>query len=241
VSGSTEDRFLNGRVVVRQPERGFRAGLDAVMLAAAVPAHDGDDMLELGAGAGTASLCLAARIGACMITGVEIDPALAELANANAAINSMAQRLRVVAADVFDLPAGLRRGFSHVFCNPPFHGEGGETSPDAGRARALRDGGRLVDWLAAGLKRTASNGMFTAIIGADRLGEALAALPERGVAILPLWPKAGEPAKRAIVAVRKDSRAAPRLLAGLVLHESNGSYTEAADAVLRDAKALDLG
>ena len=72
-SGETD--FLNGRVIVRQPERGFRAGLDAVMLAAAVP-RVGATALELGAGAGTASLCLAARLPAITITGIEIDPEL---------------------------------------------------------------------------------------------------------------------------------------------------------------------
>lgn len=241
MSGVTQDRFLDGRVMVRQPENGFRAGLDAVMLAAAVPARPSDDVLELGAGAGTASLCLAARVGGCTITGVELDPVLVELANANASSNGLTARTRFVAADAFDLPADLRRSFHHVFCNPPFHGEDGEVSPDAGRALALQDGGRLADWLDAGMKRTASNGTFTAILRADRLGEALGALPEKGVAMLPLWPKASEPAKRVIVAIRKGSRAGSRLFPGLVLHESNGRYTEAADAILRGGKAFDLG
>ena len=65
---------------VAQPETGFRSGLDAVMLAAAVPARAGQTALELGAGAGTASLCLAARVPGVTITGVEIDQRLAALA-----------------------------------------------------------------------------------------------------------------------------------------------------------------
>ena len=78
---TTEDRFLDGRVIVLQPTNGFRAGLDAVMLAASVPAKTGDDVLELGAGAGTASLCLSKRVSDISIIGVEIDPTLAALAN----------------------------------------------------------------------------------------------------------------------------------------------------------------
>ena len=52
--------LLGGRVKARQPDQGFRGGHDAVFLAAAVPGG-GASVLELGAGAGSASLCLAAR------------------------------------------------------------------------------------------------------------------------------------------------------------------------------------
>jgi len=236
----SEDRFLGTRVIVRQPDSGFRAGLDAVMLAAAVPAAGGSDLLELGAGAGTASLCLARRVDTARIKGIEIDPALADLANTNARENGMADRVGFVAADVFALPACYRRPFDHVFCNPPFHGPDGETAPDPARARALQDGGKLTAWLAAGLKRTVSGGTFTAILRADRLAEALGALPERGVAVFPLWPRAGVAAKRVIVQARQGSRAPLQLLAGLTLHREDGSYSSEADAVLRDGGALPL-
>jgi tRNA1Val (adenine37-N6)-methyltransferase len=234
----TDDRFLGGRVIVRQMQSGFRAGLDAVMLAAAVPARAGDEILELGAGAGTASLCLASRVSGTSIVGVEIDPALATLANENATANSLDMRVRFATGDVFVLPAELRRDFAHVLCNPPFHDEEGEVSPDAGRDMALRDKGRLGDWMELGLKRTASGGTFTAIIRADRLSDALARLPERGVSIFPLWPRSGEPAKRVIVRAIKGARTASSLQAGLVLHNGDGSYTPEANAVLRDGAAL---
>jgi tRNA1(Val) A37 N6-methylase TrmN6 len=63
------ETFLDGKVRVEQSATGFRSGLDAVMLAAAVPARPGQAALELGAGAGTASLCLAARVPHVTITG----------------------------------------------------------------------------------------------------------------------------------------------------------------------------
>ena len=240
MSETTEDRFLGGRVLVRQPQDGFRGGLDAVMLAAAVPARPGEAALELGAGAGTASLCLAQRIEDLTVAGLEIDERLADMANSNAAANGMAGRVSFVAGDALDPPVALRRPFDHVFCNPPFHGEEGEVSPDAARARALQDEGRLAGWVVAGLKRTASKGTFTMILRADRLGEALAVLSQRGVVVFPLWPRADVQAKRVIVQVRNGSRAPLQILPGLVLHESDGRYTEEADAVLRDGEALSL-
>jgi tRNA1(Val) A37 N6-methylase TrmN6 len=233
VIAATQDRFLGGRIVLSQPQNGFRAGLDAVMLAAAVPAGEGEDVLELGAGAGTASLCLAARVPDGAIVGVEIDQTLAALANDNAKENRFETRLRFAQADVFDLPPTLKRDFAHVFCNPPFHYDAGAASPDAARDRALRDKGLLGDWMEVGLKRTASGGTFTTIIRADRLGEVLARLPEQGTLIFPLWPRVGSQAKRVIVQACKGSRAQAAILPGLVLHETDGRYTPQADAVLR--------
>lgn len=210
------------------------------MLAAAVSARAGEVLLELGAGVGTASLCAAARVPDCSILGLEIDADLVVLARGNAATNG-AKHVRFVQGDVFDPPEEARKDFGHVFCNPPFHGPDGEASPDAARARALHDAGALGAWLEAGMKRTASNGTFTAILRADRLGEVLRVLPDAGVTIFPLWPKKGEPARRAIVRVRKGSHEALNLLPGLVLHESNGHYTSAADEILRNAMSLELG
>lgn len=236
----TGDSFLGGRVIAQQPLDGFRSGTDAVMLAAAVPAQEGDELLDLGSGAGIASLCLAARVPGCQILGVDILPGLVSMARNNARTNEMQSILSFECADILDLPKPLRRNFSHVFCNPPFHGDEGIVSPCEERARALQDSGRLAGWLAAGFRRVASGGTLTAIVRTDRLDEILKAVPGRGVTIFPLWPRAGDPAKRVIVQVRKNARRPLTLEAGLVLHEKNGRYTSAAEAILRHAGSLAL-
>jgi tRNA1Val (adenine37-N6)-methyltransferase len=240
VTALTTDRFLGGRVTIRQPVEGFRAGLDAVMLAAAIPAQAGDEALELGAGSGTVSLCLAQRVPDCSVTGVEIDADLAVLANQNAAQNGFDARVQFVSGDVLGLPRELKQDFAHVFCNPPFHAEEARASPLEARDRALRDTAGLGNWVEIGLKRTVSGGTFNIILRADRMSEALVRLPERGMTIFPLWSRGGEPAKRVILQVRKGSRAESVLSPGLVLHEANGQYTKEADAVLREGAPLSM-
>ena len=122
----TCDAFLDGRVRLRQPEKGFRSGLDAVFLAAACPAQRGDHVLEAGCGAGAASLCLLARIPEAKITGVEIDSGLAALARENAAANGKSESFESIAADITASwaelqAAGLRSdAYDHVIANPPF-------------------------------------------------------------------------------------------------------------------------
>jgi tRNA1(Val) A37 N6-methylase TrmN6 len=208
------------------------------MLAAAVPARAGATALELGTGAGVASLCLLARESSLRLTGVEKDPALAALAAANARANGMMADF--VCADIFAMPSELRRDFELVFSNPPFHGPDGLAPSDVRRAVALRDNRQLQNWLKIGLQRTVSGGFFTTILRTDRLDEALAALPAGGVTTFPLWPRAGVPAKRAILRVTKGSRAPFTLAAGLVLHHADGSFTAEAEAVLRRGEPLAL-
>lgn len=229
------ETFLDGRVKARQPEAGFRSGTDAVLLAAAVPARAGQAALELGTGSGAAALCLAARVPGVVVTGVELDPSLAALARQNAQASGL--EAIFTAGDIFALPPALKRDFDQVLANPPFHGEG-NPPPDPARARALMDDGMLQQWLSIGLQRTVSGGFFTTILRADRLNEALAALPKAGVNIFPLWPRAGMAAKRVILLARKGSRAPPGLLAGLALHEADGRYTDEAQAILRDGASL---
>jgi tRNA1(Val) A37 N6-methylase TrmN6 len=89
----------------------------------------------------------------------------------------------------------------------------------------------------------APGAQLTLIHRPDTLGELLQLLAGRfgGVVIFPLFPRQDEPAARILVQARKGSRAGLGLLPGLVLHEDDGRYTDAAEAVLRGGQALDLG
>ncbi|MBN8529898.1 MAG: methyltransferase, partial [Caulobacterales bacterium] len=66
-----ENALLGGRVRLRQPARGYRAGLDAALLAAAIAARPGQRVIEAGCGAGGALLQIAARRPESLLTGVE--------------------------------------------------------------------------------------------------------------------------------------------------------------------------
>ena len=238
----TDDAFLGGRVSLWQPQSGYRAGMDAVVLAAAVPAKPRDNVCDLGSGAGAASLCLAARVHDLRITAVEIDQDLAELAGANAARNGV-KTFEAFAADVLARPRQLpRQSFTHVITNPPFHDIArGTRAPDAAKARATSAHAKgLSDWLRFARALAKPSGWVTVILPPDQLTIALAALSPAGfgVEIFPLWPKAGESAKRIILRTRINARAPLRLLPGLLLHGTDGKPTIEAEAVLRHAGAL---
>lgn len=244
----TRDRFLDGRLTILQPREGYRAAMDPVLLAAAVPARAGETVLELGCGAGVASLCLARRVPGMAVTGLEKQPGYADLARRNAAGNGLA--FEVIEGDVASLPAALRdRVFDHVIANPPYFPKGGGTSArDAGREAAQREDLALSEWVRTGLRRLRPGGWLTMIHSADRLPDLLSALGTGAgsTAALPIAPRPGRPAGRVIVQARKGGRAAFRLLAPFVVHDGTAhlrdgdDQSEAARAVLRHAQAIIL-
>ena len=241
----TDDALLGGRVKLLQPAAGYRVAIDPVLLAAAVPATAMDTVLDLGCGVGAAALCLAARAPGCRITGIEAQRELVRLAGENAARNGVADCVAIMAGDIRNPPPRLEPGsFAHVMANPPYmEADAASPSPIAGKAAAtVETGADLATWVRFALVMARPRGSVTFIHRADRLEHLLAQFAGRagGIAVLPLWPGAGKPAKRVIVQARKDVATPTRLLAGLVLHEADGRFTAAADAVLRDAKAIEL-
>lgn len=240
----TDDTLLGGRVRLRQSRDGYRAAVDPVLLAAATPIRPGERVLDLGCGAGAVFLCLLAREPTLTVTAVERDPAMAALAQDNAALNGRGGQVTVVEADLAALPLSWEAGgFDQVVSNPPFlPPERADASPQAGRAAAgVEATADLVAWIDRGYRCLKPKGRLTVIHRADRLGDLLATLGNRfgAVVMFPLWPKPGREAKRVIVTARKGVRTPLRLAAGLVLHAEDGAYTKEADAALRGA-GLDL-
>jgi tRNA1(Val) A37 N6-methylase TrmN6 len=241
----SDDGFLGQRLQILQPKAGYRAATDAVLLAAAVSAGAGQSVLELGCGAGVASLCLGARLPGLHLTGLERQTAYAALARQNASRNGIA--LQVVEGDLAAPPAALRRPFDHVIANPPYFApRDGTAAGDAGREAAQREDTSLAVWIDAATRRLGPGGRLTLIHLARRLPDVLAAIDRRlgSVCVLPLAPRHGHEASRVIVRARKGGRGAFRLLAALVLHEGvahdgdRDSYTTQAQAVLRDGADL---
>lgn len=239
---TTDDRLLDGRIVLRQPATGYRAAIDPLLLAGAVPAR-AERILDLGCGAGAAALALAARLPKARVTGVELDAGMACLFAENIVLNGFGDRLEAVAGDVAALAPELRDGrFDHAMMNPPYLGAcGAGRSPGPGKQRACVEGAaRLADWIEAGLAAIRRKGGITVIHRADRLDDIIALLHGRagGIVVFPLWPRQGEAAKRVIVSARKGVKSPARLSPGLVLHRADGAFTPEADAILRGAGGL---
>lgn len=242
----TQDDFLGGRVRVFQPAKGYRAGTDPVLLAAACPAGAGDAVLELGCGVGVAALCLIARVPGVSVTGLEKQADYAALARENA----KGKPFDVIEGDIAAMPDTLRAvSFAHVICNPPyFPGRAGTAAHDAGREMALREDLPLSAWIDAGTRRLKPGGTLTLILRADRLVDCLQALDPRlgGHVIQPLSPRMQKSAQRILVQSIKGSRAAPQLRPPLVMHRDTqhigdgDDFTAEAAEILRGGAELSM-
>ena len=238
----TSDHLLGGRVSYVQPRDGFRAALDPVLLAAAVPAEAGQHVLEGGTGAGAALLCLAARVPDISGVGIDCDPGLLQLAQANAAANAQ-PGLLFAAGDLAASPIGGE--FDHAFANPPYHAADGTRSPSHAREAAKRAApGQLSIWVEALCRPLRHRGTLTLILPPRLLELALTAMRDGKTpaeCIFPIWPKQGHPARLLLVRGRKNGRSPLVLASGLVLHTETGAFRPEADLILRSGGALRLG
>lgn len=242
----SRDDFLGGRLKIAQPLNGYRAGIDPVLLAAAVPAREGDSVLELGCGVGVASLCLGRRVAGVKLTGLEIQPAYAELARSNAVDNDIA--MKVMIGDLADMPSDLRQcQFTHVMANPPYFDRNSSTAAqDDGRETALGEKTPLAAWVKAAAKRTEQKGFVTFVQRSERLPDLLSEARRYlgGIEVLPLIPRTGRTARLILVRGRRGGRAEFRLHDGWVLHDGKvheadqENYTKATACVLRDGAPL---
>lgn len=242
----TRDDFLGGAVRLWQPRKGYRAGADPVLMAATVPAKRGETVLELGCGGGVALACLGARVPGLICTGVEIQPAYADLAQRNLDDNSLAGTIHC--SDILDLPSAVKdQRFDHVIANPPYFEDFRAKAPDE-EDRAMSRSGTLplAKWVRVASKRLKPGGTATFIQRADRLPELMSAF-HATLSALELWPihaRSARPARLVLLRARKTRRAAFLSHPPLVLHRGDSherdgeSYTALVSRVLRSPQSL---
>jgi tRNA1(Val) A37 N6-methylase TrmN6 len=239
-AGLTEDAFLGGKLRLRQPKSGHRAGHDAMLLAAATPAGPGDRVVDFGAGVGAAGLAVAKRAAGIELLMVEFDEQLAELARTNASANAIA-----AVTLVLDLTSGAERfaaaglmpeSVDVVLMNPPFNDAARHrASPDRVRAIAhVAAAETLESWIHASRRILRSGGHLAMIWRADGVAEVLAALG-RGfgsLVVLPVHADVSSSAIRVLVCAIKGGRAPTRLLSGLVLNDATGRPSTEVQSIL---------
>jgi len=237
-TSTTEDTLLGGRVRLRQPRRGYRVAVDAVLLAAATAAGPDDRVLDLGAGVGAVGLCLGVRVPGCRVVCLELQPAFAALALQNAEANGMADRIETVVHDIAQpLPDGLGP-FDYIATNPPYLSAAvADPSPDRAKALAtVESSADLARWLDVATGALKPIGTLTMIHRSDRLDEIVARLVALGWGEIAV--KRLPPAARVLLRARRGAGLHLHDSPPLVLHRPDGGYTDEAEAILRHAASL---
>ena len=242
----SHDYLLDRKIKIFQPENGYRASTDAVLLAASVefPSRAEVKILDVGSGTGAVSLCLAQQNfgGKRLIHGLELQEELVDLANYSAKENFFNFvtffhadiRRKIVNTEIFPC------SYDIVVTNPPYS-EHDMPSPNPSKALAHNhtDFG-LKQWLLFCLKMVKPFGKIYMINRVESLPVFIDALSGHvgGIAILPIYSKHNQDAKRIIVCAQKDSKSPSRILEPFIMHDNDGDYTVQAQKILRGGQSF---
>lgn len=249
MSKSNPIHVLDKSLTLYQAPDGFRTSMDSVMLAAACPASKGQSILDLGCGVGSAGLCVLKRVEGTTLTGIDIQGNHTDIATENARANDMVQRVNFIRADIRSYPFTNIGTFDHVICNPPYK-EAGAHRQSPSEAKALAMGHTendisLQSWISCAWYHIKGQGSLSMVHEAGQVDAILHALYSKNggrrfgsVEIIPLYPKAGVPAKRVIIRAYKHKKSPSVIHHGIIMHEKDGSHTKEADDILRHAAPL---
>jgi tRNA1Val (adenine37-N6)-methyltransferase len=232
MSAITTDTFFEGRIQVKQHQRGYRFAVDAIILAHHVHPRPQSVIADLGAGCGIIPLILAYRHPQIRIHGIEIQPELAELAVRNVEDNALQDRIQIHRMDLKS--PEIRRipvTYDIVVSNPPYRkADSGRINPNLQRAVARHElETSLSDWLSAAGTLLRKGGKFVIVYTADRIVELLLQMQTAGIEPKSLRAIHSGPkteAKLIVVEGAKGGRPGTKVLSPLIVYRSDGSYTE---------------
>jgi tRNA1Val (adenine37-N6)-methyltransferase len=234
----TKDAMLGGRIRIYQEKRGYRFSVDAVLLSFFAQAREPGRALDLGTGCGIVPLLLAHRYPRVEITGVEIQPRLAALAEKNIRANGRETQVRILAGDLRKLPfEGVPKGFDLVVANPPYRRMGtGLVNPDGQRAMARHEiHADLAEVVACARRMLKHLGKFAVVYPAERLAEVMHAMRSGGVEpkrLRLVHNTAEAPATLLLCEGARGAGPDLRVQAPLVIYERPGVYTRDASEML---------
>ena len=240
----TKDSFLGGRIKIWQPKKGYRAGIDPILLAASVNASEGQKVLDLGCGVGTASFALGYRVKNIELYGIEIQKAVADVANLNSEENGI--ELKLECSNITKLSSNITsKSFDHVIANPPyFDRKTSVRSINLAKEKSFGDTCPISDWLKVAAKRAKPKGFVHFIVRSDRLPEMFRNMPNSlgSLVITPILSRKNENAKLTILHARKNGRAGFIISSPIILHPlksaSQEKYVPEVDRVLRNGASL---
>ena len=245
--------FLDNSFYVLQPDDGrHKAGMDAVILAAALPDGTTGVGADFGCGNGVAGLAVLQRHPNAAMHFFDIDQDAVNLTQQALELNEnqhLADRATTYFADMTD-PKSLQSAanieqnfYDFIIANPPFNDESHRISPNEKRAHAhVMQPDTLDNWTHTANVMLKSKGVFAQILRPTNLAQALNVLSGRfgDIVVRPVHPTQQDDCSRILVIARKGSRAPLKMKPPLVLHGADGGFTERAENILRGRSGIDV-
>ncbi len=229
----TDDTLFNGRLICRQHRDGYRFSLDAVLLAHFCQPASRSKVLDLGTGCGVISLVLCYRHPNIQITGLELQPALAELAQHNAQANTLEERFSVQQGDLRRIKKEFQaESYDLVLSNPPYYTRGsGRRNQENERAIARHElTADPESVIAAAAFAVKNRGKIACIYPAERLTTITAAMMKKRLIPKRIQPVYSYPedkqARLVMIEAMKNGGEGVQLLPPLYIYQySDGPYS----------------
>lgn len=141
---------------ILQKVKGFRFGLDAVLLADFAQIRPHEKAADLGTGTGILPLLFYGREPTAMFDAVELQSDMADMAARSVRGNGLEDKINIYCHDVRDIRTLLPCGaYSLVICNPPYEARNAEQMPETDALRTakmetectLQDIAKAAKWL----------------------------------------------------------------------------------------------
>lgn len=117
----TQDSLFNGELICFQHSDGYRFSVDAVLAAHFCRIRESCRVLDLGCGSGIIGLILARLHPETVVSGLEIQKDLVDLAEKNIRWNRLEHRMKVSFGDIRTIRQIMpAESFDLVVCNPPY-------------------------------------------------------------------------------------------------------------------------
>ena len=225
-----DDLIINNLKIIQHPEE-FCFSLDAVLLSHFASVRPSGVVADLGAGTGVIGLLLLAR-GAATVTGIELNPVMADMASRSAKLNELEDRLQIVNGDlrfVHDLlPGG---NFELVVSNPPYRPVGGGyISPNDRVAMARHElTASLTDVVAAARYLVKYRGRFAMVHLPERLAEITLTMCQAGIEPKRLqfvYPRVDKKPNMVLIEGVRGAKPGIDVLPPLLVYTTDGTYSE---------------
>ena len=222
-----DDLQHEGFRIIQSPDA-FRFGTDSVLLADFAAPRKRDVCVDLGCGTGAISLIMIMHNPTITVTGVEIQPEVADMAQRSAMLNGVEERFSVVCGDMRTAHEELGRGkYTLAVCNPPYFKAGGALLSEEEKVRIARHEGDITpaDIAGAAARLIKNGGRFAVVYPASRALEMMRAMEDAGIApkrVRTIHGVAGRPPKHILIDGIKGASSGLHWMEPLILRDENG-------------------
>ncbi len=193
-----------GNLAIIQSSTQYRFTTDAVLLANVVSGVAGKKVADLGCGSGIISILLSVKKHARHVTGIELQPQLADMARRSVAHNNLQDAVDIVCGNMLDVCKQYAGTMDCVVCNPPYRKLGsGKTQLEDHLAICRHEIAiDLAGVIASGAKMLNTRGSMYIVHQSCRLAEICYTYKQYGIEpkdIYPICTTEGKPPSLVIV------------------------------------------